>query len=68
MVTFFRRGARSFAPEGLPLFFSGAAGSTIGAGGSSFSTTTSTIGSTIASAILTYSNIFTTIDEQFKKV
>ena len=54
IVTFFLRGAWSFAPEGRPLFFSGAAGSTIGAGGSSFSATTSTIGSTIASAILIY--------------
>ena len=50
IVTFFFRGARSFAPDGLPLFFSCAAGSTI------------------ASAILIYCNIFTTIDEQFKNV
>jgi hypothetical protein len=69
IVTFFFRGARSLTPDGRPLFFaSGAAGSTIGAGGSSFSATMSTIGSTIASAILIYCNIFTTIDEQFKNV
>ena len=55
IVTFFLRGARSLTPDGRPLFFaSSAAGSTMGAGGSSFSATMSTIGSTIASAILIY--------------
>ena len=56
-------GALSLAPAGRPAFFFGAGvggSSRIGAGGS----LSSTIGSTIASAIFLYCNIFTTIDEQ----